>query len=236
MKGRLPKCMLVRPRGSDVPVEVDRAVERFKLARKRFRWHVASDVEATAAIFKMRSQAASEFMLTGFDCLVMVDDDVEFHWQDVEHLAEQSLTLDDGRGAIVGAVVSKRMHGGGWGVRISDGNTYELHSDQIVELGPHRYIGGALTAYPRSMFLSLIRKKIIPYCPGQGLWPFYIPAMVQNPELGDQWELLCEDWAICHYARQAGHRVFASMKPVTVHYGKYGFTPISALSPETAVK
>jgi len=234
-----PKCLLVRPYGKSVPCAADRSIERFKRAHKRFKWLTATDTEATAAIFKIRSSAGSEFVCTDFDCMVMIDDDVECHWPDIEYLAEQSLTLDGGRGAIVGAVVSKRMAKNGWGVRISDGEKHELYSDELVELGPHRYIGGAFTAYPKSVFLSIIRTKkpngepLIPYCPGQGLWPFFIPTMVQNPEFGNQWELLNEDWAICHYARLAGHRVFAAMRPVTIHYGNCGYTALAGVGEET---
>jgi hypothetical protein len=172
---------------------------------------------ADVDVARARSGVATNFTMEmlDYDPLIMIDYDVSWSTKsgDLDYLAEKCLELD----AIVGAVVCKKEYRKGFGCRFNDGLPHELYTDEIVELGPHSYMGGAFTAYPRSLFTAL--QKVTPCCKPQQFWPFFLPCIVKNP-IVDTYEYLSEDWSICEYARKlAGQKVYAAMRPCVGHWG-----------------
>lgn len=193
----------------------------------RHEWAHASH-SPTGAVDKARCRVASLFMKTDFDPLVMVDADTRWRSpEDIERLVDTAMANN----AHVGAFVPKRALGFGVGCRPPPGIELKLYSDQVIELGEHEYVGGALTATPRAVFASMIRKGIALACTYQRLFSFFLPTLHLNPNLGEgQIEYLSEDQAFCHYARLAGHKVLLDMKPATTHSGQATFRPEDAMA------
>jgi hypothetical protein len=170
---------------------------------------------------RARSEVATGFLRSGDDVMVMVDSDVLCAEGDIEYVAAAAL---ESKG-LVGAVVSKKAPGQGFGGRFNDGKVHELYSDEIVKLEKHQYLGGALIAFHKSVLREMVKKSIVHYCPLQGFWPFFCEDVIKNEELGCH-EHLSEDWAFCHRAQEAGKPVLALMRPVTVHEGRALFTAL----------
>jgi hypothetical protein len=155
----------------------------------------------------------------------MMDYDIELNDPaDLDHLAERCAETQ----GIVGAVISCKAIGRGWGCRFVDDQPHEILSDELVQLVPPAYMGGALTAYHRTVFEEIIRSGMR-YCAPQGLWPFFAPTAVFNEDL-QEWDYLSEDWAICHYAHAAGKKVYAAMRPFAFHHGAAAFSPLTGNS------
>jgi hypothetical protein len=176
-----------------------------------------------ADVVRARSTLASKFLQqTDCDVLVMLDYDCSLPFLgDLDALA---LKCHETKG-IVGCVVPKKAFGQGFGCRFVDGEEYELFTDELVELGPGQYMGSAVTAYHREMFEKLMTSGI-PYCAPQGLWPFFMPTIVELSS-GDN-DYLSEDWAICEYARRAGCKVHAYLRPQVLHHGRMAFSALDA--------
>jgi hypothetical protein len=195
---------------------------RFIGAKKRHKWQIGP-APPDAAVDRSRSTIATDFIEhRDADVLVMMDHDIQVpNPADLEYLAEKALELE----GIVGAVVSKRALGLGFGCSFVDGEEHELFSDEVVELGPGGYMGGACTAYHRSVFTALVDAGM-ELCSSQGFYPFFLPCVVPHPETGEPF-YLSEDWAVCHYLREfTDKKVYAAMRPYVVHYGQYGFSPL----------
>jgi hypothetical protein len=189
---------------------------------RRYRWHFAL-APPDAAVDRARSMAATHFLQrTENTVLVMLDYDVSLPRasSDLEYLAEKAHQTT----GIVGAIVSKKSEGSGFGGRFVDDEDHELYANHLVELGEGQYVGGACTAYHRKVFERMIASGI-QYCPAQGFWPFFLPTITFSEEL-QEYEYLSEDWAICKYARETGSTVHAAMKPVTIHHGRKGYSAL----------
>lgn len=202
-----------------------------------------------AAVDRARGQAATEFYMQapGRNVLVMVDDDVKWSVGDLDYIARKAHETQ----GLVGGFVSKKDVGNGFGTRLhptATGGPWELYSDTLLELQTHGYNGGAFIAIPRSALTAIIRKTKFPIVVHDGenaainhgmplavsgnWWPFFQPFMMHRPDIGsDRFEYVSEDWAICHYARMAGCKVYAAFRPRTVHGGKAAFTALDGYRP-----
>ena len=120
----------------------------------------------------------------------------------------------------------------GWGPMPIDAAPDRARSDEIVELKQHQYLGGAVMAFHRNV-LTRILESGLPNCALQGFWPFFQPITIANEDFG-VYEYLSEDWAICHKARRAGVKVYALMRPVTIHHGAWSFTALDGNNPDAA--
>ena len=70
----------------------------------------------------------------------------------------------------------------------------------------------------------MIQDLRLPLCNtnwGRGLWPFFMPLIVDVPEGGLHY--LAEDWAFCHRLRQIGVNPLADTFVRLFHRGSYGF-------------
>lgn len=176
-----------------------------------------------AAIDRARSTVATEFLdsPSGSDVLVMVDHDIEWAPGDLAHIAAKAAEHK----AVVGGIVSKRLIGKGFGGRFGDGKRHEFGTSELVELGEGGYVGGAFMAIHRYVLevLSEVNPKV-----RTGFHPFFLPMVRFNERLGAH-EYLSEDWAFCERAKRSGLKVYASLKPVTTHWGEYGYTALSGV-------
>jgi len=198
-------------------------VEAINVERDRSRYDWSTTWEPPdAAVNRARARSAMNFLATGKDVMIQLDHDVLFRQGDLDYLALEAYQ----RSAIVGALVSKKCNGRGFGGRLPPGK-WELATKQVVELPEHCYLGGAMVAYSREVFIAL--SNHVPMT-GHGYHPFFHPIHVLNPDKSIGLEELQEDWAIQRYYRDMYKlgRVFASLWPVTGHVGKAIFTAIDA--------
>lgn len=171
-----------------------------------------------AAVDRARSKIATRCIDEGFDVVVMVDHDLTWDPGNAAYIAHEA----HARGGIVGGLVSKRQFGQGFGGRFGDGKPHELYSDELVQLGPTGYVGGAFTAYSRAALEKIADHHKLPRT-RDNMIPFFLPMVVFNERL-QQHEYLSEDWSACHRAHMAKVPCFAAMLPRVVHHGNYGFT------------
>jgi hypothetical protein len=192
---------------------------------KRHDWSFAFAMP-DADVARARSVVATSFYRdTDCDVLVMMDHDIQLNEPgDLDYLAEKAHETE----GIVGAVVPVKGERQGYGCRFVDGVPHELLTDELVELVPPAMMGGALTAYHRSVFSAILEGGMVKlFCPAQRLFPFFMPTVYKNPDLGEL-DYLSEDWAACLYAHEAGKKVYAALRPFVVHHGKALFTPFIA--------
>lgn len=194
--------------------------------------HWMHDIGGDSAVDRARSTIMTDFVRRPIgDVMLMIDDDVAWQPTDALYLATKAYDLD----AVVGGLVPKRAVRKGYGCRLVDGKPHEIGSDELVELDDNAYVGGAMMAVPRTVLQSMLAKCEV-YVHGAGLqpmsevllqgWnPFAMPVLVKNDLLGGRTDYLSEDWAICHRAREAGHRVFLAMRTLVNHRG---FGPLEA--------
>jgi len=183
-------------------------------------WQVVV-ADGDAAIDRMRSKVATQFIESpGSDVLAMVDHDIEWRTGDLTHIAELAAEKE----SVVGGLVSKKAIGRGFGGRFGDGQKHEIGGSELVELGPEGYVGGAFIAIHRKVLEDLAKKypKV-----RTGFHPLFCPMMRKNDTQGVV-EYLSEDWSFCERVKRAEHKLYVSMKAVTIHWGEYGFTPITA--------
>ena len=184
-------------------------------------WFVALR-PADAAIDRNRAKIATQVLDEGAsDVLVMVDHDVSWVPGDALYLAEAARRTK----GVVGAVVSKKTHGLGYGSRMPDGVRAEIRTPTLVEMPPHSYCGGALMAIHVSV---LERLAATLGRTAEGWYPFFAPCSLVRPDGVTDW--LSEDWALCHYARDvADAPVHTALWPLTQHHGgDYGYTAFDA--------
>ena len=193
-----------------------RTYRSIKREQSRGLVHWNEDVSGgDAAVDRARSIEMTRFLEQPSlgDVMCMVDDDIEWMPGDLEYLA----CVAHEHRCLVGGLVSKRAEAMGYGSRLCDGINHEIGSDELIELQPPAYLGGAMIAVARSVVEAVadgFPEKLV-----QGFWPFFIPTLWQEEKLGGRYEYLSEDWAFCQYVRLAGFKVYLAMRPVTLHAG-----------------
>lgn len=151
-------------------------------------------------------------------CLI-IDDDITFTAQDVDHIVE---LCSNGHDIIVGAYPVR--NGGHMACRFTP-EVRELH------VGPEQppleivYGGTGFMAIHRRVIDALVAD--MPLCHANQQWSFFnlFPTMVvENPDAGGH-ELLSEDWSLCALARQKGFKIWLD---ATVKLKHASVIPISA--------
>jgi len=175
-------------------------------------------VAPDAAIDRARAQAATMFLLSVADVMVMVDRDIAFCHGDVAEIVRVARETK----GICGGMVSKKANGLGWGTRLPDDSVGEIRTKQVIDMPKHSYVGGAFMAIHRDVFDAIAPTLTLM---GAGGWfPFFEPMALENPAMENGLDHLSEDWSICHRAREAGCKVSTSMWPLTQHIGETSYS------------
>jgi hypothetical protein len=117
----------------------------------------------------------------------------------------------------VGGLVCKKAKHQGTAVLWKGDGEYELGETGLVDV---HYIGSAFTAYHRDC-LQAVSDSMDDIPPG--FPPIFLPMVVDHPTAEGQKLHLSEDWAFAQRASDLGFSVHASMRPLTLHWGKKGF-------------
>lgn len=172
-----------------------------------------------AAVDRARGITCTNFLKSPSNVLVMADHDLSWNVGAATYLAEKAHETQ----GVVGALVSKRAYGQGWGCRLVDGCPHEIGSEELVLLEEDAYVGGAFIAISRAVLERMT--KVLPMVYGD-FYPFFIPQLKHNNRI-DRTEYLSEDWSFIHGARVTGSPCYLAMYPTVVHHGDTGFTTIS---------
>lgn len=192
-----------------------------------------------ALIDRARAQSVKYFLAhSKAQVLLMADHDIE--WQgpddknyegDLFHLARLAHETQ----SIVGAAVAKRVQNQGFASMIKPDR--RLRGSMEITLGvvgliEAFYIGAAFTAYPRAV-LQAVTDTVKDIPPGYP--PIFEPCRVPHPLDGNQQLALSEDWALCHRASKLGLKSYLATKPMTVHWGRHGYTVVGDAVPREAI-
>lgn len=169
-----------------------------------------------AAVDRARSVIATQFLEGSSNVLVMVDHDIAWRRGDALFIAQKAMETK----GIVGGLYSKRVPNKGFAGRFGDANKYDADAE-LVELGDNGMVGGGFMAIHRSVLEAVASKCKLPLV-RSGFVPFFLPVIVDTGE--PRLEYLSEDWAICHRAREAGKKVYVTLKPKLAHIGDFPYT------------
>ena len=108
-----------------------RSAEMRDYPRSKHSW-IVQDLMEGASPDRVRSLSGTQFVKGSSDVLVHVDHDIEWPIGTLDYMVDQCRKT---RG-IVGALVSKRVIGNGWGSRFGLDGKWEIGSDAVVKIGP----------------------------------------------------------------------------------------------------
>jgi hypothetical protein len=181
-----------------------------------------------ALISRSRSAAASEFLQSGAEILIMIDHDISWEPGDLERLAQKTAETR----SVVAGIYSKRSFGSGVAVRFAEPGEYTTGTDRLVR---GRYLSTGFFGVHRRVVERL--SQTLPLT-NENFWPFFMP-MLSNPSAPDERpEYLSEDWAFCERARAEGFELYLDLKPRLVHNGAHSYRVIDsqvALPPNSAI-
>lgn len=177
-------------------------------------------IDGDALVSRSRSRAASHFLKTTTDELLMfIDDDIVISTLDATKLMWEAYKLDL---PIVGAAyVTKSKKNPGFAVRPLEGGKLQFGTaGQIYEV---RSISTGCMIIKREVLNKFINENIAPLCKhGEAAYhPFF---QHQKMIIDGQWEDVSEDWYFCEKARKLGFGVWCDTTIKLGHIGPYEFT------------
>jgi hypothetical protein len=166
-------------------------------------------------ISRGRSEMATEALAEGFDELMWIDADTEFHPEAVKLLRSQQLP-------IVGGICAIKNE-----QRLAC-TTLEADSEIIFgERGGLKellFVGSGFLFTRREVYDRIRAAFDLPVCIGgkHGLIPFFHPMVIQQPGTGRH-QYLSEGYSFCERARQCGFKIMADTRIRLGHIGKKSY-------------
>lgn len=209
------QCVILVPVYDAVELGCDDALRQLERAG-----YVVWRVPGFAAIDQARCRMASEALRQGFEELMWIDSDIQFEPAVIERLRAHNLPLVAGLYPKKGvrALASSLLPG-----------TREITFGEGGGLLEIRYAAAGFLHTRRQVYLDIQRHAALPVCNeqfAQPLVPFFLPLVIESdvstPEQPRHW-YLSEDFAFCHRARAAGHKIFADTTIRLAHLGRYPF-------------
>jgi hypothetical protein len=175
-------------------------------------------IHGDALIERSRGRAATGFLHSDADVMLMVDTDIVFDWRDLIQIAEQAVTHD----IVVGAYTTRSPRRNFITSVVEKGRPIEFWADPT----PVPIVWGAtgFMAVHRRVFEKMAKREDMPLCHEDEYWehyPFFTPFVVDAPN--NKKVLLSEDFAFCERARQEGFTVYLNPKVRLGHFGDYLF-------------
>jgi hypothetical protein len=173
-----------------------------------------------ALISRARSTAASIFLRSECDVLVMIDHDLGWQPGDLQRLIAGARHT---RG-VVGGLYPKRTFGKGFASRILEEGAHAIPSNVLVEA---EYVSTGFFAVHREVVEGVA--ATMPLTNGD-FWPLFLP-MLSPPRADGRPEYLSEDWAFCERARNLGFPLYLDLAPVLTHTGRHTYRLIDSVVP-----
>lgn len=161
-----------------------------------------------ALISRSRSFAASVFLRSECDVMVMIDHDISWQPGDLQRLVDSCLKT----GSLVGGVYPKRAFGEGLACKFLQNGRYAIGSDTLV---PAEYLSTGFFAAHRSVMEAVA--QTLPLT-SHDFWPLFLP-MLSPPRANGRPEYLSEDWSFCERARNLGFPMYLDLQPRLTHAG-----------------
>ncbi len=164
-----------------------------------------------------RSVMASEALRDGFEELMWIDSDVNFHPDDIEKLRSHKLPLACG--------IYPKKNGKAFACSFN-----RADEDYNVQFGPGgglyeiNYAGFGFVHTRRQLYETVRTQLQIPECNqrfGAPIVPYFMPMLV--PDIRGHW-YLSEDYAFCERVKQCGIKIMADTTIRLLHVGNYGFS------------
>jgi hypothetical protein len=172
---------------------------------------------STAAIDRMRCEAATAALRDGFDELIWIDSDIAFAADDVDRLRAHARP-------IVAGVYAKK--GQPAFAAYFEPGTPTIQLGTGGGLMPVRYVGFGFVCTRRQVFDDVQQRFSLPFCNtrfGLPAVPYFLPMVISDAaEAGGYW-YLGEDYAFCERARQAGHAIVIDTAIRLGHIGAYHY-------------
>jgi len=173
-----------------------------------------------ALISRSRSVAASDFLRSPADVMLMIDHDISWQPGDLSRLIASVRQTT----SVVSGIYPKRSFGNGVAVRFAEPGRYTIGDDRLV---PGQYLSTGFFAVHRDVFEAMAPTLRLTT---EGFWPFFMPMLSACPS-GESPEYLSEDWAFCERARTLGFRLHVDLKPILSHSGAHAFRLIDSQLP-----
>ena len=204
------KCVVLVPVANHLEPECDEALRRLEA-----RGYTVRRVRGYAAIDQGRNQMATDALAEGFEELLWIDSDIEFHPDDVERLRAHGLPI------VCGIYPKKGMRA--ISCHVMPG-TEELVFGETGGLVEVRYAATGFLLVHRRVFADMQQQLSLPLCNekfGRPMLPFFLPLLL--PEPTGHW-YLAEDYAFSQRARDCGYQIWADTTIRLRHIGTYGFS------------
>lgn len=177
-------------------------------------------VDGDALISRSRSRAATHFLKTTKDDLLMfIDDDIVISAFDATKLMQEAYQLEL---PIVGAAyVTKSKENPGLAIRPLAKQGIEFGTNgKLYEM---RSISTGCMVIRREVLNKFINEDVAPLCRhgSTGYYPFF---QHQKMMIDNVWEDVSEDWYFCEKARKLGFKVWCDTTIKLGHIGPYEYT------------
>lgn len=173
---------------------------------------------SSAAIDRSRSDAATAALADGAEAILWIDSDIAFEVESAERLIAHQLPI------VSGLYPKKGVRD--FAVHLEP-TTREVRVGETGGLYDVRYIGLGFLYTDRLVYEDIQRLFGLPVCNtrfGARTVPYFLPMVIADElgAAGSYW-YLGEDYAFCHRARQAGHKVVMDTTLRLGHVGKYHY-------------
>jgi hypothetical protein len=169
-----------------------------------------------SAIDLARSELASEALHEGAETMLFIDSDIGFDSADALRILARPEPV------VAGVYAKKNQRQ--LACIFADGIksvTFGIGAPAPYLL---KYASGGFLRIRAGVLRRMISDLRLPLCNtawGRGMWPFFMPAIVDMPGGGRHY--LAEDWAFCHRLRQIGVNPVADTAIRLLHLGVYTF-------------
>jgi hypothetical protein len=169
-----------------------------------------------SAIDLAHSEMASDALHDGAEAVLFIDSDIGFDSADALRLL--------GRPEPVVAGVYAKKNERDLACIFTEGTKNVVFGTGAPLSYLLKYASAGFLRIRAQTLRTMIQDLRLPLCNtkwGRGLWPFFMPLVVELPEGGLHY--LAEDWAFCHRLRQIGINPLADTSIRLFHRGSYGF-------------
>jgi len=219
----LKRCVILVPVGSHIEPSCEAGLDELeRMGYPVWRKWGYSDIS------RGRSEMATEALAEGFDELMWIDADTEFHPEAVNHLRAYQLPIVGG----ICAIKNERR----LACTTMDGDSEIVFGEQgaLKEL---TFLGTGFLLTRREVYEKIQKSFELPVCIGgkHGLIPFFMPMVVPEPRTG-RLQYLSEGYSFCERARQCGFKIMADTRIRVGHIGRKSYFWEEAGSPVVRYK
>lgn len=162
-----------------------------------------------------RAKIVHDFLASGADCLLFVDNDIVFQAEDCFRIVQDACRMQ----AVIGAPYAQKAKGGrmvgSFAPYIKEAGFFA--SGELYPTGDVG-VGMGFTAIPRFVFEKLADSLPSVTCDGRRMKPFFAPLLEEGKAYHS------EDFSFCKRVKEAGIPVLLDTRICLGHRGPYTYT------------